>query len=235
MLFSDTLKSHAKPLVKEIIQHPFLADIVAQDLAPKVIIDYVQQDEFYLEQYAKSLNQAFNMAPTHKIKTELEALLFNPDSESFAHTFLLAELGITNVTQIDVGMPNPTTQAYMDFLIANGSKDFYRLITALLPCAWVYGEFAKQLAPKTKSSHPLINWLQLYDNQFPDLLKMDLAEILFSILDKQNFTDIEKNQLLKVFIQGCSYEWRFFNASYFLKDNLIDGNKILTMGALTNA
>ncbi|MCT4395505.1 hypothetical protein [Periweissella beninensis] len=235
MIFSEVLKSHAEPLVKEIIQHRFLTDITTNTLAPVAIIAYVQQDEFYLSQYALALKAAADLAPSPTIAHVLMPLLFEPNSESIAHTWLLKSIDISQVEQLPTTVPNPTTQAYIDFLFANKSKDFFSLITALLPCAWVYPEFAKQLAPQEVTDNPLINWLQLYDNQFPDLLKMDLATVLFAILDQQTFTQSKQQQLLAIFLQGCSYEWHFFDATYFQKTRLLANTSTITMEELMNA
>lgn len=62
-------------------------------------------------------------------------------------------------------------------------------------------------------------WMHVYANDLPEIFEMTLANDLLTILDNHSaeLSAADQDQLVKIFLRGCEYEFNFFDSAYHQK------------------
>lgn len=212
--FSETLVEQAQPILQAVISHPFLQEIITGEISNDALITYVQQDEYYLGEYAKAFANAYLLA-NNDAQRVLVAPSITTEAEIVAHEWLLEHAG-TTLAEVGLAKPNPNTVAYLNHIKASGAHNYFYQITAVLPCMWIYREFGRNLGPKVGTNTLLGKWMHLYANDMPEYFEMSIVDDLFAMLDTHidELSAHDQANLIEIFLRGCEYEYHFFDAAY---------------------
>ena len=154
---------------RDIDELPFIRALADGSLDRELFLAYLAQDALYLREYARVLAEAARLAPT----PEEQAFWAESSHGSIAGevelhaTWLTPETGISAATF--AAEPSPVNTAYLDHLRAAAfSGDYGVLISAILPCFWLYTDLGHRLhagdfgAYATDPRHPYASWLVTY-------------------------------------------------------------------------
>lgn len=159
----DELRSACAGIWDGLHNHPFLRELAAGSLAPEKFRFFLEQDNFYLEEYARTLAMG---AAKSRDETELRYFTVDLnqvlDKELPSNRDLLAR--VTEMGAADRGGARtmaPATVAYTSYLQALALRGGpMEIMAALLPCAWSYVEIAERLASEAPSSHEVYSdWI----------------------------------------------------------------------------
>ena len=146
--------------------HPFLRELAAGTLALEKFRFFLEQDNFYLVDYARCLAMG---AAKSRDETELRYFTVDLnqvlDAELPSNRALLAR--VTEMGAADRGgaltmaPANVAYTSYMQALALRGGP--LEIMAALLPCAWSYVEIAGRLADEGASEHDVYaDWIAYF-------------------------------------------------------------------------
>lgn len=140
---------------------PFVRGLGDGSLARETFLSYLAQDALYLRDYARVLAEASRLAPTREEQAFWAASAQGAlTGELQLHESWLSEHAV------ETGVPDATTTAYLDHLLATAARGDYRvLIAALLPCFWLYHDVGSRLQPLSHPRHPYRSWLDTYADE----------------------------------------------------------------------
>lgn len=162
------MRTSNQALWDHLIDHPFPAAMAAATLPPTVFRYYISQNLLYLHEYAKVLALGVaaskDLAMMRWFAADLANIL---DTEIATNRELLQAIealcpdGPGPVAARTVAAP--ATVAYTNWLLAQGhSGDPLAVATAILPCAWSYGEIGARWAPGAQP-HPVYHgWISFF-------------------------------------------------------------------------
>jgi len=146
--------------------HPFLRELAAGTLALEKFRFFLEQDNFYLEEYARCLAmgaaKSRDETALRYFTVDLNQVL---DQELPSNRELLAR--VTEMGAADHGgalTMAPATVAYTSYMQALALRGGpMEIMAALLPCAWTYVEIAQRLATEAPSSHEVYSdWIAYF-------------------------------------------------------------------------
>jgi len=153
--FCDEMRAGCTDVWDGLHAHPFLRELAAGTLALEKFRYFLEQDNFYLAEYARCL--AMGAA---KSRDETELRYFTVDLNQVLDTELPSNHALL-ARVIDMGAPDrggaltmaPATLAYTSYMQALALRgDTLEIMAALLPCAWSYVEIAQRLAQDAATS-----------------------------------------------------------------------------------
>jgi thiaminase/transcriptional activator TenA len=124
----------------------------------------------------------------------------------------LREFGIDPAGIADTE-PSPDCLAYASYLIAAAYHDPWEvLVTALLPCLWLYWDVGCAIARVASPQNPYKASIDTYaDERFGDSVRTVIA-----IADRaaEATTAAARAKMLAAFARACQYEWLFWDSAY---------------------
>jgi len=152
--FSDELRAACAPIWDGLHAHPFLREIAEGTLPLEKFRFFLEQDNFYLEDYARCLAlgaaRSQNLAALRSFSHDLIALV---DAELPSNRALLAQ--VVELGAADHGgnrRPAPATLAYTSYLLSVASRgDVLDVMASVLPCSWSYVEIAGRLREEVRA------------------------------------------------------------------------------------
>jgi thiaminase (transcriptional activator TenA) len=113
----------------------------------------------------------------------------------------------------------PTNYAYtrhLLFIAASGTLP--ELLTAILPCAWIYAEVGRHLVGSTPTAvdHPYADWLATYVSPEFDAVGRWIRERLDA--RAVFLTAQEEARLHEIFLTSTRYEWLFWEMAWHLEE-----------------
>jgi thiaminase/transcriptional activator TenA len=208
MKWSEQAWNSIEPVYSEILELPFLHELMDGSLPQEKFYFYLRQDAFYLSDFGKILTgiSLRLQHPQHR-----EAFLhFATDSiavESALHTSYLKDANQT----FYVG-PSPSCLLYTGFL----SRQLlcYPVETALaavLPCFWIYQKVGDYIVNhQTKASNPYQAWIDTYGSEEFALT----VEKAIAICDEVAENSLLKTEMTEVFLYASKMEWMFWDSAY---------------------
>jgi thiaminase/transcriptional activator TenA len=215
--FCDRLRSASLPVWESLHDHPFLTELAAGTLPPEKFRFYLEQNLMYLPEYSRAI--ALGAASSRNAR-ELEA---------FASS--LSNIVVTEIPEnearlreiIDFGAEDrggslamaPGNLAYTSFLLAAAFRGGpLEVMTAIMPCAWSYGEIASGL-DLAGNDHPVYrNWVAFFAGEeygeIVDGMKGDLDSFA-----RDNAAD--EDHLIETFKNGARLELGFWEMAYTLE------------------
>ncbi len=190
-------------LVEATLAHPFVRGLASGALPRERFAEYVAQDAFFLEAFARSYALALARSPDREGLHEFKALLDGALEELNLHRHYAAQLGI------DLA-PTPTaaTRAYVDFLLSVASLEpVGHICAAMAPCMRLYAYLGQRLMPVVNPESPYREWVETYGG--PDF--ENLARRLEGLLDRYG-GDLPR--LREHYRWAMTLEFRFFDASW---------------------
>ncbi|TKJ27426.1 TenA family protein [Blastococcus sp. CCUG 61487] len=175
MTLSAELWADSVDLARAAEAHPFVTGIADGSLPRERFADYIAQDAFFLEAFARGYALGITHSPD---RTTLEAfadLLAGVLAELRLHDDYAARWGI-DLAGVE---PASATLAYTEFLLATAARgDVALTCAALIPCMRLYAHLGAALAPH--ASGPYREWVDTY--AAPEF--EELAVTLEALLDR---------------------------------------------------
>ncbi len=214
--FTGELWRSIEDIYAGILAHPFLQGLTDGTLSEERFRYYVLQDVFYLREYARALSLT-----GVRSRNEDALAMFNEHSagaisvERSLHEGFLQDLGVTR-SEAETTKASPTTLAYTSFLLKTAAlEDYPEVLSAVLPCYWIYWEVGKSLL-EHDSPNPLYQrWVATYGGEeFGALVEavLDLSDRVFLDLNPD-----QRARVAEVFFTTSRYEWMFWDAAWRLE------------------
>lgn len=219
MSFSKKLKKHCQPDWEAGYLHPFVQELGQGTLAVEKFQFYLLQDYLYLFQYAKvfALGVVKSNDPNivkHFVNGQYNIL----NSELDLHRYHMLNHGISSdeITNIRPSIFNQTYTANM--LAIGQTGDLAQIIATILPCAWVYCDYASRLKQKYQEqliNNPYRSWIDTY----ADIHFNDSFDWMFSSLDTlvAAKSEKERQEFINIFANSVKFENLFWEMAYHKK------------------
>jgi thiaminase/transcriptional activator TenA len=223
---TSQLWDRVRPIVEQIEDLPFLAQLADGSLDAKAFANYISQDSLYLNGYAKAMS--FLAAKT--VDRDESRFWAGSAAEAITveesmHEDLLADSRLAAAAnELDEAgsrfKASPTTLGYVSFLIATAaSRSYGEGVAGVLPCFWVYAHMGKVLveqAGQMAGDHPYRTWVQTYDSPEFDESTRHAVQILEQELAKA--PSEEAARMKAAFEQACVYELHFWASAHAMQN-----------------
>ncbi len=212
-LFSDHAWQRTAPLRAAIHALPFNTELAAGTLSPARFQFYIVQDALYLGEYSRSLALAGARGPdAAALRTFAESALEAVAVEQILHERYLTAFGI-DPSDLAQAQPSPDCLGYTSFLLATAYHEPWEvLISALLPCFWLYWDVGNAIARTAAPDNPYRAWIDTYaDAGFGAAVR---AVIAIADTAAEGASAAVKARMMTAFERSCHYEWLFWDGAY---------------------
>jgi thiaminase (transcriptional activator TenA) len=201
MTLSTTLWADNSDLAAEALAHPFVSRLGDGSLGREIFADYVAQDAFFLESFARAYALALARSADTRTLLALADLLGGVREELGLHTSYAARWGIDMAGVV----PKPATMAYTDFLLATAATGGLAVVfAAMTPCMRLYAWLGASLS--ADAAGPYAEWVQTYASRDFEALAAQLEQLL----DDQ---DDDSPAVHATYRRAMSLELGFFDAA----------------------
>jgi thiaminase/transcriptional activator TenA len=208
MKWSEEAWRRIEGIYTQILEHPFINDLMCGELDKDKFNFYLQQDSIYLAEFGKVL--AGIAGKLENSDDRKEFLNFASDTvsvEQVVHQFYLNG----NKNKIAA---SPSCLLYTSFIhkqLATASVE--EAVAAVLPCFWIYkmvGDYI--LENQVNANNPYQNWIDTYGGK--EFAKAVAKAI--EICDKLAIqASIEKRKKMwDAFVKASKMEWIFWDSAY---------------------
>ncbi|WOD38292.1 TenA family protein [Nodosilinea sp. E11] len=204
MPLSQALWQANQDLATAFLQHPFVQGLGDGTLPVEKFADYVGQDAFFLEAFARAYSIAAAKAPTWETFQVFHRLADGVLAELNLHSGYAQTWGVdlTTVT------PGAATRRYTDFLLSTAwGQASDATAVAMAPCMRLYAFLGRSLAQLNPPPHRYSDWIETYSSdQFEPL-----AAQLETLIDTQS-ADTPTHHAAYRYAMDC--ELAFFEAAW---------------------
>lgn len=216
MLFSESVKEEASPIIDAIYEDDFIQGMIRGDISKAAIQHYLRADARYLFEFAKIYALLIPKVTTKKeIQFLTEQIDFAASGEVEAHHILADYVKVPYNEIIKEGEWYPSADHYIKHMYFNAYHydDVAYTIAAMAPCPYVYQQVAiKALqVEKFASHHPLKAWFEFYAEGMDELMRY--IDHWLNVCAKEA-TELEKDQLRRNFLESTVHERQFFNMAF---------------------
>ena len=203
MLITQKLWERNYNLASLSLNTKFVQGIKNGDLPKTKFQEYLAQDYFFLESFARAYGLAVSKSRNKKNIKTLSVLLSGVSEELILHETYAKEWDIDLTTNL-IG---PATKKYTDFLEeVSLNLSLIEIMSAMTPCMRLYSWLGKKLLNMI-SDNPYKEWILTYSDESFD----NLAKLLENLIDEydQSYDIDQVNFLYK---RAMELELDFFNA-----------------------
>lgn len=201
MTLSTRLWADNAGLAAEALAHPFVRRLGDGSLARDVFADYVAQDAFFLESFARAYALALTRSTDTPTLLALAELLGGVREELAVHASYAARWGIDMAGVV----PTSATLAYTEFLLATAATGGLAMVfAAMTPCMRLYAWLGASL--DASAAGPYAEWVQTYADPGFEAL----AARLERLLDQQ---DDDSPAVHATYRRAMRLELDFFDAA----------------------
>ena len=203
MLITQKLWERNYNLASLSLNTKFVQGIKNGDLPKTKFQEYLAQDYFFLESFARAYGLAVSKSRNKKNIKTLSLLLSGVSEELILHETYAKEWDIDLTTNL-IG---PATKKYTDFLEeVSLNLSLIEIMSAMTPCMRLYSWLGKKLLNMIPHN-PYKEWILTYSDESFD----NLAKSLENLIDEYNESyDIEQVNFL--YKRAMELELDFFNA-----------------------
>ena len=203
MLITQRLWESNYDLASLSLNTKFVQGIKNGDLPKTKFQEYIAQDYFFLESFARAYGLAVSKSKDKKDIRTLSGLLLGVSEELILHETYANKWNI-DLTNNSI---EPATRKYTDFLEkVSTNLTLIEIMCAMTPCMRLYSWLGKNLLNMI-SNNPYKEWILTYSDQGFD----NLAKSLENLIDEYNDSyDIEQVNFL--YKKAMILELDFFNA-----------------------
>ena len=203
MLITQKLWERNYNLASLSLNTKFVQGIKNGDLPKTKFQEYLAQDYFFLESFARAYGLAVSKSRNKKNIKTLSLLLSGVSDELILHETYAKEWDI-DLTTNSIG---PATKKYTDFLEeVSLNLSLIEIMSAMTPCMRLYSWLGKKLLNMI-SDNPYKEWILTYSDKSFD----DLAKSLEYLIDEYDGSyDIDQVNFL--YKRAMQLELEFFNA-----------------------
>ena len=181
----------------------FVQGIKNGDLPKTKFQDYIAQDYYFLESFARAYGLAVSKSNNKKTIQILSRLLSGVSEELILHETYAKRWDI----DLSTNTIKPATKKYTDFLMeVSKNLSLIEIVSAMTPCMRLYSWIGKNLL-NMKSNNPYKEWILTYsDKDFENL-----ANSLENIINEYNYS-YDINQVNFLYKRAMELELEFFKA-----------------------
>ncbi len=216
---SERLREHMLPLWQRQREHPFVVALGNGSLPRANFEFYIRQDALFLDELTKTFAYAVTKTADHDEMEQLGKYVLNTLLvEAELHRRYGQRFGLTPNEMAATPMA-PTNYAYTRHLLSIAATGTLpELLTAILPCAWIYAEVGRHLVENTPptSGHPYVDWLATYASPDFDAVGMWIRERLDA--RAASLSTEEAARLHEIFLISTRYEWLFWEMAWRLEE-----------------
>ena len=215
---SDALRATCDPIWRGLREHPFINELAAGTLPLEKFRFFLEQDNFYLEEYARCLAMGAAKSRTEGqlryFTTDLNQVL---DAELPSNRMLLER--VIEMGAADVGgslAMAPATVAYtsyMQSLALRGGP--LEIMAALLPCAWSYVEIAADLQGRIDHDHPVYGgWIDYFSLPANVEMVEAMRRDFDALVSEEVTTEVRRDDIGRIFATSSRLERAFWDMAY---------------------
>jgi thiaminase (transcriptional activator TenA) len=215
---SQHLRQSVLPLWQRQLSHPFVVALGNGSLPRANFEFYIRQDALFLDVLTKTFAYAVTKTTSHDEmeqfgKYVLDTLLVEAD----LHRRYGERFGLTRAEMAATPLA-PTNYAYTRHLLSIATTGTLpEILTAILPCAWIYAEVGRHLAGTTPPvpDHPYVEWLKMYASPDFDVVERWIRRRLDTYAARMRSED--EARLQEIFRISTCYEWLFWDMAWRLE------------------
>lgn len=198
------------PVYNNILEMPFISELMDGTLDNRKFVFYIQQDALYLAEYGKVLA---GIASKLENSTHIESFLhFAGDTMSVEKelhkTFMDAD---DNINGLEA---SPSCLLYTSHLhkqLANKSIEV--ALATVLPCFWIYKKVGDHiLKNQSKGKNPYQDWIDTYGGEDFNKAVLKAISICDEIADR--CTNEQREEMTRAFVMCSKMEWMFWDSAY---------------------
>src|SRR6266567_4995637 len=177
---SERLRESVLPLWQRQLEHPFVVALGNGSLPQANFEFYIRQDALFLDELTKTFAYAITKTTDHEEMEQFgKFLLSTLLVEADIHRRYGEHFGLTPGEMAATQMA-PTNYAYTRHLLSIAATGTLpELLTAILPCAWIYAEVGHHFGSlPLVPNHPYADWLSTYASPDFDAVGIWLRERL---------------------------------------------------------
>lgn len=208
MNWSEQAWASIEPIYQQILELPFLHELMAGTLPMEKFDFYLRQDAIYLAEYGKVLA---GIATRLEDATQRNTFM-GFAAETIAVESILHESYLKNAPEPPYKGASPGCLLYTGFL----SKQlmFYpveTVLAAVLPCFWIYQEVGNYIqAHQTEGNNPYQAWIDTYGSEgFAGSVRKATA-ICNAAAEQSN----RGAEMTEAFVYASKMEWMFWDSAY---------------------
>jgi thiaminase/transcriptional activator TenA len=218
---SDGFRAESDRIWQGLRAHPFITELAAGSLPIDKFRFFLEQDNFYLEWYARCL--AMGAA---KSRNERELRYFTTDLNQVLDAELPSNRALLErVTEMGagdrggaVGMApaNVAYTSYMQSLALRGGP--LEIMASLLPCAWSYVEIATGLLADTDISHPVYgDWVGYFSTPSTVEMVEEMRRDFDELVAQEVTTETRYSEISGIFATSSRLEHGFWEMAYTIQ------------------
>ncbi len=163
-------------LARQALEHPFVRGIGAGTLPRSSFAQFVAQDAYFLDAFARAYALALVRSPDRDGVYDFARLLDGALEELKLHGSYSARWGIDLANVV----PTAATLAYTDFLLKTAAmQSIGEICAALTPCMRLYAYLGQSLAADGVDEHnPFADWIRTYAAPEFEALAVTLERLL---------------------------------------------------------
>ena len=200
--------------------HPFLRELAQGTLAPEKFRFFLEQDIFYLHDFARCL--AMGAA---KARDDVELSYFLTDLNQVIEVEIPTNRRLLEVVigfgAADAGgalIQAPANLAYTSYMqslsLRGGTLE---IMAVLLPCAWSYTEIAQSLAGQPRDEHPVYSpWIAYFSAPENVAMVETMKSDLDSLVEAEGLSVQRRRELGEIFANSSRLERGFWDMAYNL-------------------
>ena len=165
---SDLMWNEFKPIAEKCLNHPFLQGISKGDLDINKYINFIGQDAFFLDVFARVY--AIGVFRSTDIYTR--DLFHDLQCGVFEELKLHQEVSKRYKINLKLIKPFKATTAYTEFLLSNSMiGSFGDLLSAITPCMKLYLFLGREISKSQNQENQYSDWIEAYSsNEYMDLV-----------------------------------------------------------------
>jgi thiaminase/transcriptional activator TenA len=216
---SERLRDAVQPLWDRQLQHPFVVALGDGSLPRRNFEFYIRQDALFLDELTKTFAYAVTRSRDQAEMVQLGTYLLDTlQVEAALHRSYGERFGLTPAEMAATPMA-PTNYAYTRHLLSIAATGTLpEILTAILPCAWIYAEVGQHLIKSTTPGldHPYTDWLETYAAPDFDAVEQWIRTQLNS--HAAQFGPRDEARLREIFLISTRYEWLFWDMAWHLEE-----------------
>ena len=203
MLITQKLWESNDDLASLSLNTKFVQGIKNGDLPKTKFQEYLAQDSFFLESFARAYGLAVSKSRNKQTIKTISVLLSGVSEELILHETYAKEWDIDLTTNL-IG---PATKKYTDFLEeVSLNLSLIEIMSAMTPCMRLYSWLGKELLNMI-SDNPYKEWILTYSDESFD----NLAKSLENLIDEYD-ESYDIGQVNFLYKRAMELELDFFNA-----------------------
>lgn len=211
----EELRAGSERIWASLHAHPFLRELAAGTLPLERFRFYLEQNLLYLPEYARVIALGAARAGDPDELARFSVALANiVENEIPKDRELLAQVTELGAEERGGAWPAaPGTLAYTSYLLSTAyGAGPLEIMTAIMPCAWSYGEIAARLRGEIRPHPVYSSWVGFFDSDEYRALLADMRAQLDAM--GSDVDPARRGRLREIFDMSGRLEHGFWDMSY---------------------